>query len=225
MPLASSAARRHDGETLDEIGLHDEIIPPYVSVKEAVFPFNKFRGVGSDARPRDALDGRGHGNRRVVRHGVRQGAARADDGLPLEGAIFVTVNDSDKAQRRADRAAVSRRWASASSRRRAPPRYLRARGIPPSACSRCTRGGRTRRPDRERRGAAAHQHAARQASQQDDYTIRREALAHRIPYTTTMSAANAACDAILALRSRAGEVRSLQEWHALAREMSPEWTG
>ena len=25
--------------------------------------------------------------------------------------------------------------------------------------------------------------------------------------------------------SRAGEVRSLQEWHVLAREMSPEWTG
>ena len=32
-------------------------------------------------------------------------------------------------------------------------------------------------------------------------------------------------DAIIALRSRAGEVRALQEWHALAREMSPEWTG
>ena len=31
------------GETLDEIGFTEEIIPPYVSVKEAVFPFNKFR--------------------------------------------------------------------------------------------------------------------------------------------------------------------------------------
>ena len=40
-----------------------------------------------------------------------------------------------------------------------------------------------------------------------------------------MSAAAAATDAIIALRSRTGEVRSLQEWHALAREMSPEWTG
>ena len=62
-------------------------------------------------------------------------------------------------------------------------------------------------------------------SQQDDYAIRRAALQHRVPYTTTLSGASAACDAIIALRSRAGEVRSLQEWHAMAREMSPEWTG
>ena len=52
-------------------------------------------------------------------------------------------------------------------------------------------------------------------AQRDDYTIRQAAIAHHVPYTTTLSAANAACDAILSLRSRAPEVRSLQEWHAL----------
>ncbi|HEU4760857.1 MAG TPA: hypothetical protein VFS74_00960, partial [Gemmatimonadales bacterium] len=60
-------------------------------------------------------------------------------------------------------------------------------------------------------------------TQQDDYAIRRAALQHRVPYTTTLSAASAACDAIIALRSRVGEVRSLQEWHEMAREMSAEW--
>jgi carbamoyl-phosphate synthase large subunit len=50
-------------------------------------------------------------------------------------------------------------------------------------------------------------------TQVDDFAIRRAALTHRVPYTTTMSAASAACDAVIALRSRAGEVRSLQEWH------------
>jgi len=50
-------------------------------------------------------------------------------------------------------------------------------------------------------------------TQADDYAIRRAALMHRVPYTTTMSAASAACDAIIALRSRTGSVRSLQEWH------------
>ena len=62
-------------------------------------------------------------------------------------------------------------------------------------------------------------------TQQDDYTMRRAALQHRVAYTTTMSAASAACDAIIALRSRRGEVRSLQEWHELAREMTAEWAG
>jgi carbamoyl-phosphate synthase large subunit len=55
-------------------------------------------------------------------------------------------------------------------------------------------------------------------AQRDDYTLRQAAIAGRIAYTTTMSAASAACDAILALRSRAPGVRSLQEWHELLRE-------
>src|SRR4029078_4799442 len=38
-------------------------------------------------------------------------------------------------------------------------------------------------------------------TQQDDYVLRQAALQHRVPYTTTMSAANAACDAIQALRT------------------------
>ena len=59
-------------------------------------------------------------------------------------------------------------------------------------------------------------------TQQDDYILRQAALQHRVPYTTTMSAASAACDAIIAVRSRAGEVRSLQEWHALARSLMAE---
>jgi carbamoyl-phosphate synthase large subunit len=57
-------------------------------------------------------------------------------------------------------------------------------------------------------------------TQQDDYTMRRAALQHGVPYTTTMSAASAACDAIIALKSRAGEVRPLQEWHELARSLA-----
>jgi carbamoyl-phosphate synthase large subunit len=48
-------------------------------------------------------------------------------------------------------------------------------------------------------------------SQRDDYALRRAALMLRIPYTTTMSAASAACDAVIALRSSPGDVLSLQE--------------
>jgi carbamoyl-phosphate synthase large subunit len=51
-------------------------------------------------------------------------------------------------------------------------------------------------------------------SQRDDYTMRQAAIANRVAYTTTLSAASAACDAILSLRSRAASVMSLQEWHA-----------
>jgi carbamoyl-phosphate synthase large subunit len=48
-------------------------------------------------------------------------------------------------------------------------------------------------------------------SQFDDYAMRRAAIMHRTPYLTTMSATSAACDALIALRSRTHTVRSLQE--------------
>jgi carbamoyl-phosphate synthase large subunit len=51
-------------------------------------------------------------------------------------------------------------------------------------------------------------------AQLDDYLLRQAAIVNRVSYTTTMSAANAACDAILALRSRKMSVCSLQEWQA-----------
>jgi carbamoyl-phosphate synthase large subunit len=54
-------------------------------------------------------------------------------------------------------------------------------------------------------------------TQRDDYLMRRSAIAHMVPYVTTMSAASAACDAVLALKSRKGAVRCLQEWYEVAR--------
>jgi carbamoyl-phosphate synthase large subunit len=54
-------------------------------------------------------------------------------------------------------------------------------------------------------------------AQADDYTLRAAAIRHRIPYTTTLSAASAASDAVLALRSRRRGVRPLQEWQSFLR--------
>jgi carbamoyl-phosphate synthase large subunit len=48
-------------------------------------------------------------------------------------------------------------------------------------------------------------------SQYDDYTMRRTAIGDKIPYCTTMSAASAAADAVIALTRRQRTVTSLQE--------------
>ncbi len=48
-------------------------------------------------------------------------------------------------------------------------------------------------------------------SQYDDYAMRRAAITYGVPYLTTMSATSAACDALIALRSRTRVVRSIQE--------------
>ena len=55
-------------------------------------------------------------------------------------------------------------------------------------------------------------------AQVDDHRLRQAAIARKVSYTTTLSAASAACDAILALRSRKATVCSLQEWHRILQE-------
>jgi carbamoyl-phosphate synthase large subunit len=60
-------------------------------------------------------------------------------------------------------------------------------------------------------------------AQADDYSMRQVAISSRISYTTTLSAARAACDAILALRSRPPAVKALQDWHAdIAQQLTTE---
>jgi carbamoyl-phosphate synthase large subunit len=225
VPLASLAAAIMTGATLDELGLHDDVVQPYVAVKEAVFPFSKLTGVDLILGPEMRSTGEVMGIADSFGMAFAKAQISADGALPLGGAIFVTVNDHDKA----NVVPIARRFHGLGFRilgTEGTARYLRARGVPAE---------RVLKVHEARPNAIDLLVSGKiqllintplgKLSQQDDYAIRRAALQHRIPYTTTLSGASAACDAIIALRSRAGEVRPLQEWHALAREMSPEWTG
>jgi carbamoyl-phosphate synthase large subunit len=225
VPLAGLAAAIMTGATLDDLGLHDDVVQPYVAVKEAVFPFSKLPGVDLILGPEMRSTGEVMGIADSFGMAFAKAQISADGALPLEGAVFVTVNDHDKA----NVVPIARRFHALGFRvlgTEGTARYLRARGIPTERVLKV----------HEARPNAIDLLVSGQIqllintplgklSQQDDYAIRRAALQHRVPYTTTLSGASAACDAIIALKSRAGEVRPLQEWHALAREMSPEWTG
>jgi carbamoyl-phosphate synthase large subunit len=225
VPLASLAAAVAVGRTLDELGLEDDVLQPYVAVKEAVFPFSKFQGVDLVLGPEMRSTGEVMGIADSFGMAFAKAQASAEGALPLEGAVFITVNDHDKTTV----VPIARRFQELGFRILATEgtaRHLRARGIP---------AGRVLKVHEGRPNAIDLLVSGQiqllvntplgKLTQQDDYAIRRAALQHRVPYTTTLSAASAATDAIIALRSRAGEVRSLQEWHALAREMSAEWSG
>ncbi|HEX7336018.1 MAG TPA: carbamoyl-phosphate synthase large subunit [Gemmatimonadales bacterium] len=225
VPLASLAAAVMTGKTLEELGLHDDVVQPYVAVKEAVFPFSKLQGVDLILGPEMRSTGEVMGIADSFGMAFAKAQISADGALPLEGSVFVTVNDHDKA----NLVPIARRFHALGFRvlgTEGTARYLRARGIPTERVLKVYEG----RPNAIDLLVSGQiqlliNTPLGKLTQQDDYTIRRAALQHRVPYTTTLSAASAACDAIIALRSRAGEVRPLQEWHALAREMSPEWTG
>jgi carbamoyl-phosphate synthase large subunit len=225
VPLAGLAAAVMVGKSLEELGLHDDVLQPYVAVKEAVFPFSKLHGVDLILGPEMRSTGEVMGIADSFGMAFAKAQISADGALPLEGAVFVTVNDHDKATV----VPIARRFHALGFRilgTDGTARYLRARGIPTERVLKVYEG----RPNAvdlllSGRIQLLINTPLGKLTQQDDYTIRRAALQHRVPYTTTLSAASAACDAIIALRSRSGEVRALQEWHALAREMSPEWTG
>ncbi len=225
VPLASLAAAIMTGATLDELGLHDDVLQPYVAVKEAVFPFSKLHGVDLILGPEMRSTGEVMGIADSFGMAFAKAQISVDGSLPLSGSIFVTVNDHDKE----NLVPIVRRFHGLGFRIFATDgtaRYLRARGVPAERVLKVHEG----RPNAidllvSGRIQLLINTPLGKLSQQDDYAIRRAALQHRVPYTTTLSGASAASDAIIALKSRPGEVRSLQEWHALAREMSPEWTG
>jgi carbamoyl-phosphate synthase large subunit len=211
--LAKLAAAVMVGHTLDELGVPDDLPLPGVAVKEAVFPFTKLPGVDTILGPEMRSTGEVMGLADSFGMAFAKAQIAADGSLPLAGGIFVTVNDSDKPTV----LPIARRFHELGFRLTATEgtaRYLRARGVPAERVAK-VHEGRPNAIDLIVSGEVQLliNTPLGKFTQADDYAIRRAALMHRVPYTTTMSAASAACDAIIALRSRTGSVRSLQEWH------------
>jgi carbamoyl-phosphate synthase large subunit len=213
-PLASYAARVMLGETLEQIGYTKEIIAPYVSVKEAVFPFTKFREFDPILGPEMRSTGEVMGVSDTVATAFAKAQLAAGNGLPLAGTVFITVNDHDKP----NAVSIARRFhemgfivkATAGTAE-----YLKERGVPCGTVQKVSVG----RPNgidliKNDEVQLLINTPLGKRAQKDDYSLRQAAIAHRIAYTTTLSAASAACDAILSLKSRASSVRSIQEWQA-----------
>ncbi|MBL8959114.1 MAG: carbamoyl-phosphate synthase large subunit, partial [Gemmatimonadetes bacterium] len=215
VPLASVAARCMAGETLEQIGFTEEIVPSYVSVKEAVFPFTKFQGFDPLLGPEMRSTGEVMGIADSFGSAYAKAQLAADNALPLEGAVFVTVNDGDKPSV----TPIARRFHEMGFvlyATEGTARYLRGLGVPTRTVQKLHEG-RPNGVDLMLNGEVRLliNTPLGKFAQHDDYRLRQTAIAHRISYTTTLSAAAAAGDAILALRSRKPAVRALQEWHAM----------
>ena len=213
--LASVAARLMLGESLAQTGFTQEIIPPFYSVKEAVFPFNKFREFDPVLGPEMRSTGEVMGIDEDFGTAFMKSQLAADNALPRTGAVFLTVNDADKPSagtlaKRFHQLGFTLYSTSGTAA------YLRAQGIPVQSVLKVSEG-RPHGVDMILNGqiqllvnTPLGKHA-----QVDDERLRQAAISNRVPYTTTLSAANAAAEAIAARQSREPGVRSLQEWHVL----------
>jgi carbamoyl-phosphate synthase large subunit len=213
--LAKLAAAVMIGRTLDQLGVSDEVQIPYVAVKEAVFPFSKLPNVDTLLGPEMKSTGEVMGVADGMGMAFAKAQIGADGALPLTGSVFVTVHDRDKPTvfpivQRFHQMGFKILATSGTAK------YLGGRGIPVESVLKVWEG-RPNAADLIVSGAVQLliNTPLGKLTARDDYLIRRAALQHRVPYTTTMSAAAAACEAIESLRRSERSVRCLQEWYEL----------
>ena len=211
VPLARLAARIMAGEKIADLDIPEEPPVAGVAVKEAVFPFDRFE-VDVLLGPEMRSTGEVMGFDDSFGMAIAKAQAASYNLLPVKGGtLVVTVNDRDKPtvtpilRRLHDLGFVI--WATKGTYD-----YLTRLGMP---CDQVYKVGEGR-PDIVDRIVSGKvdlliNTPLGKKSQYDDYAMRRAAITHKVPYFTTMSATSAACDALIALRSRKYTVRTIQE--------------
>ena len=212
VPLAKLAARVMAGSRLRDFGIVGELPPRQISVKEAVFPFNKFPGVDTLLGPEMKSTGEVMGIDRSFGLAFAKAQLGAGMRLPQAGKVFISVRDEDK-PKAIEVARKLYRVGFQIVATRGTAAYFRARGIPTDIVRKVQEGS-PHIADRVRRGdiamvintpTDAHSHA-------DSYQIRRSALDYRIPYFTTTAGAEAAAEGIEYLKHQGFEVQALQDF-------------
>ena len=96
LPLAKIAARCMAGRSLADQGVTREVIPPFYSVKEAVFPFIKFPGVDTILGPEMKSTGEVMGVGRTFGEAYVKSQVASGTKLPKSGKAFISVKPADK---------------------------------------------------------------------------------------------------------------------------------
>jgi len=211
VPLARLAARIMAGEKLADLNVPENPPVAGVAVKEAAFPFNRF-DVDVLLGPEMRSTGEVMGFDDSFGMAFAKAQVSAGNKLPEEpGSLFVTVNDADKATV----TPILRRFHDLGfdiMATKGTQEYLARLGVPAERVYKVNEG-RPNIVDHIVSGNACLliNTPMGKESQFDDYAMRRAAIMYKTPYLTTMSATSAACDALIALKTRAHSVRSLQE--------------
>src|SRR6185295_3247937 len=214
VPLAKIASLIMAGKTLDELGIHGEVVPTHFSVKESVFPFNKFPGVDIILGPEMRSTGEVMGIADTFPLAFAKSQVAANSALPLSGTVFISVADRDKGEVVAiarDLAAMDYKLVSTRGTARA----LRAAGINVEEIPKLQEG-RPNLVDHMKNGqiSLVINTPSGKGARTDEGKIRAAAVMHRVTCITTLAAAQAAAQACQALRNGDLTVKSLQEWFA-----------
>ena len=211
LQLAKVAARCMTGTRLKDQGVSREIVPPYYSVKEAVFPFIKFPGVDTILGPEMKSTGEVMGVGRTFAEAFVKSQLGSGDKLPKGGKAFVSVRREDRervieiAQALSDlgfQLLATKGSASA----------LAAAGLAVTPVNKVAEG-RPHIVDMIKNGDISFivNVTEDKRAVADSYEIRRSALQQKVTYYTTLAGAKAACIGMAHMQEL--EVESLQNLH------------
>ncbi|MEW6689414.1 MAG: carbamoyl-phosphate synthase large subunit [Pseudomonadota bacterium] len=213
VPWAKIAARCMAGTPLAGQGLLAEVVPPYFSVKEAVFPFVKFPGVDTILGPEMKSTGEVMGVGETFGEAFIKSQLAAGVRLPKGGRAFISVRDGDKEAA----ALVGRELAQLGFTvlaTRGTARAIAAQGVAVTVVNKVAEG-RPHIVDMIKNGEVSlivNTVEATRTAVSDSRSIRTTALARRVTYYTTIAGARAACTGLRALARL--EPYRLQELHA-----------
>lgn len=213
VPLAKLAAKVMAGKKLSELGFTEESWPKYWTVKESVFPFNRFHGQDILLSPEMRSTGEVMGLDADLGVAYAKSQMAANSPLPLSGRVFISVSDAHKKQV----ASVAKQFVDlgfsiVSTAGTA--KVLEEAGIKVERVNKLAEG----RPNtldllKNKQIQLVINTPAGQAPRSDEVRIRTTAVYTGTPIMTTLSGARAAALGIAALKKNGYAVKTLQEYH------------
>ena len=200
LPLAKIAARCMVGRTLKQQGMEREVLPPYYSVKEAVFPFIKFPGADTILGPEMKSTGEVMGVGATFPEAFVKSQIAAGEILPTSGKVFMSVRHADK-PRSVEIAKTMLSLGFSLVATRGTAAVLAAAGIAVTPVNKVAEG-RPHIVDMIKNGEIdlIINTVEDMRAVHDSYSIRRAALQRKVTYYTTLAGARAACAGIANMR-------------------------
>jgi carbamoyl-phosphate synthase large subunit len=213
VPLAKLAAKVMVGKTLKELGFTQEKRIKHIAVKEAVFPFDRFHGVDTILGPEMKSTGEVMGIDEDF--GLAFGKSQISCGnmIPLSGKIFVSLKDKDKPPSVPIVKKLLELGLSVIATR-GTAKYLKDQGLNVKVINKVAEG----RPHivdliKNKEIHFIINTVSGTQAQKDSFSIRQSAIQYRVPFTTTISGAVAAVNAIEMLKKKKVHIKSIQECH------------
>jgi carbamoyl-phosphate synthase large subunit len=212
-PLAKLAAKVMAGKTLNELGFTKEIRPKYWTVKESVFPFNRFHGQDILLSPEMRSTGEVMGLDADLGVAYAKSQMAANSSLPLGGKVFISVSDAHKKQV----AAMAKQFADLGFELAATggtANVLEKAGLKVQRILKLLEG----RPNvidllKNNEIQLVINTPSGAVPRADEIKIRTTAIYTGTPIMTTLSGAKAAALGIAALKKSGYGVKTLQEYH------------